>query len=298
MNSENTKLTQPLILGAQGQVGRALATQLNSPNLILGTRGHADLANPQACLKWIQSIRPTLIFNAAAYTQVDQAEKDSDLAYRINSETPGLIAKWCAQNDVPFIHFSTDYVFSGEGSSAWKETDPIAPLNTYGKSKAEGEQKIAQSGSDFLIFRTSWVYDAYGKNFLKTMLRLGQEKEQLKIVNDQVGAPTYAPDLAEMTIQAVEKALTLPIFPSGIYHLSHQGETTWYEFAKAIFDSATKRGIPLKVQSVLPILSSEYPTPAVRPKNSRLNTDKAFFTFGIRLPHWKDGLIKCMQELK
>lgn len=289
-------LKRPLILGAHGQLGRAFS-ELLGPLALTASRKEADLSQPEACLDFIKKIRPTAILNAAAYTQVDLAEKEEALALKINGETPGLIAKWCAQETIPFVHFSTDYVFSGEGTAPWRETDPVSPLSAYGRTKLEGERRIVEAGGLHLIFRTSWVYDAHGKNFLTTMLRLGKEREILRVVSDQIGAPTFAADLARGAVQALGHAAKKPSFPSGIYHLCNAGETSWHHFAEQIFAFAALKNIPLQVKKVEPISTSDYPTPAQRPKNSRLSHQKVEQTLGIQLPNWKESLKTCMEEL-
>ncbi len=300
-------LSKIAVLGAGGQVGRAylalLAQDPAATEILPVSRRDADLNQPKSCVDYLHAHKPTTVINAAAFTQVDLAETETAAARRVNAESPGLIARWCAEQGVPLVHFSTDYVFPGTGTRPWAETDPIEPLSHYGQTKAEGEQLITQAGGQYLIFRTSWVYDAYGKNFLNTMLKLGRERETLRIVRDQVGAPTYAPNLARGSFDALKHALagkafvTDSGFPSGIYHLVNTGETTWYDFAQAIFERARKSGMPLQVKTVEAILSSEFPTPARRPLNSRMNTDLASATFGVRLPSWQEGLTQCLNEL-
>jgi dTDP-4-dehydrorhamnose reductase len=196
------------------------------------------------------------------------------------------------------VHYSTDYVFPGTGTRAWSEDDETAPLNVYGESKLAGEQGIAAAGGRYMVFRTSWVYDAVGKNFLRTMLRLGADRETLRVVADQHGAPTYAPQLAQGTLEALNCAESEEQFPSGIYHLCNGGETTWHDFAQSIFDAARSRGWNLKVQNVEAVASSAYPTPARRPMNSRLNNSKAQRVLGVQLPHWQDGLNACLDQLQ
>jgi dTDP-4-dehydrorhamnose reductase len=233
---------------------------------------------------------PKAIINAAAYTQVDQAEQDNSINLAVNAYAPGILADWCAKREIPLIHYSTDYVFPGTGFLPWREDDIPKPINAYGAAKLLGEASVLQRAPKSLIFRTSWVYDAYGKNFFRTMLRLGEKMSEISIVFDQVGAPTYAPHLAAATLRALDRALDLPEFPSGVYHLCNSGETSWYEFAQAIFHRAK---IPLKVR---PIKSAEFPTRAQRPKNSKLNTEKVFKTLGVKLPPWKRGLDDCWEE--
>ncbi|MEK6704358.1 MAG: dTDP-4-dehydrorhamnose reductase, partial [Bdellovibrionota bacterium] len=234
------------------------------------------------------------IINAAAYTQVDRAEEEVESCRLINGEAPGVIAGWCAKKQIPFIHYSTDYVFSGNGDKPWREDDPVSPLSAYGQSKLLGEQTVAKAGGKWLIFRTSWIYDAKGKNFLQTMLRLAKEKDEINVVADQIGAPTYATHLAAATLRALDKALRSEPFPSGIYHLCNRGETSWHGFAEAIIASAKNSGISIRVNKVNAIQTKDYPTPARRPQNSRLCTDKAMRVFATELPDWGEGLSECM----
>lgn len=321
-----------LILGANGQVGRAL-NMLAEGDVVALTRAEADLSKPQSLRGVIDSIQPDVILNAAAYTAVDKAEEEEALATVINGEAPGVLAEIAVKRNIPLVHYSTDYVFNGSGDKPWREDDKTAPLNAYGRSKLAGEQAIEAAGGKYLIFRISWVYDAYGKNFLNTMLRLGKDRETLKVVDDQFGAPCYAPHIAAATLQAVEQltspsgrgrnALGVsgegrsePASPhprikygagsnplpegegiSGIYHIANAGETSWHGFATAIFDEARKKGIELSVKDVLPIPASEYPTPAKRPANSRMDCGKFRETFGITLPVWQEGLKAAIAEV-
>lgn len=292
--SPGGETTDPvLVLGSTGQVGRALIALLGQGGIGL-SRAEANLAEPESLVPLLDKIRPSAIFNAAAYTAVDLAEKEEALALRVNGEAPGVIARWCAKNGIPLVHYSTDYVFSGEGTQPWKEEDRVAPQNAYGRSKLEGEKQIIESGADALIFRTSWVYDSEGKNFFNTMLRLGRERDHLGVVADQWGAPTYAPHLAQASVEALRASFDLSEFPSGIYHLCHTGETNWHGFALSIFELARKGGLELKVSAVEAIPTSTYPTPAKRPLNSRLNLEKIKKVFSIELPDWKTGLEECM----
>lgn len=287
-------MSRILVLGAGGQVGRALKELLNSRAIILG-REEADLSQPERLESILASHAPSAIINAAAYTQVDKAEEEKELAFTVNAEAPSIIARYCLEREIPFIHYSTDYVFNGEGDEPWQEEDQTAPLNTYGASKLAGEEAIAAVGGNYLIFRTSWVYDGQGKNFLNTMLRLGATKEELSIVADQFGAPTYAPHLADATLKALNHAQAKPVFPSGIYHLCHGGVTSWHGFATQIFERASRLGMKLTVKKVNAIPSSAYPTPAKRPHNSRLDCAKAKDILDIRLPAWEVGLNACME---
>lgn len=286
-----------LITGASGQVGRALAALYGTRALAL-PREEFDLSAPEKLPTILERYAPAAIINSAAYTQVDLAETDEEAARKVNGIAPGILARWCAERHVPFVHFSTDYVFSGEGTNAWRENDLTSPINAYGRTKLIGEQEIAASGALWLIFRTSWVYDAEGKNFVRTMLRLGKEREVLSVVNDQFGAPTYAPHLALATAIALEKAMQMPSFPTGIYHLCNHGITTWHEFAEAVFSMARANGMPLQVRQVNGISSDQYPTPARRPRNSRLSMDKMERTFGLQMPRWEQGLAECLERLR
>jgi dTDP-4-dehydrorhamnose reductase len=284
-----------IVLGASGQVGGALAALLGDRAVAL-TRAEVDLADLSGLAGALDKFKPAAVINGAAYTQVDAAEKEKDLSMAVNGEAPGVIARWCAERCIPFVHFSTDYVFSGAGERPWTEEDQVAPVNHYGLSKLEGERQVAGAGGKYLVFRTSWVYDAAGKNFLTTMLRLGREREELSVVGDQYGAPTYARHLAEATLQAFDMAMSLPAFPAGIYHLCNRSETSWYGFAEAIFQAARGKGMSLKVRSLKAIPASDYPVPARRPSNSRLNTNKALRAFGISLPEWNVGLNDCLNN--
>lgn len=288
-------LSQIAVFGANGQIGRALVQQLGERAISLGRR-EADLSQPETLLGLLNSMQPLdAIINAAAYTAVDQAEEDVDTAFLVNSLAPGILANYCAAKKIPFIHYSTDYVFDGLGTHKRLEIDQTAPLNLYGHTKLAGEEAVIVAEGKYLILRTSWVYDAVGKNFFNTMLRLGAERETLRVVSDQFGAPCYAPDLARATIECLEKAVAMEIFPSGIYHFSHQGETSWHGFAEAIFAAAREAGMPLQVKTVEPIPGSQYPTPAERPQNSRFDTGKLGEVFDVQLPDWRDGLASAME---
>ncbi len=283
-----------LIFGANGQVGSALNVLLE--NVICLDQEDIDLAKPETLPEIVKSIRPDILINAAAYTQVDKAESEADLAFAVNAAAPEILARTAAEMNIPFIHYSTDYVFDGSGEKPWVESDATAPLNVYGKSKKQGDEAIVGIGGKYLIFRTSWVYDAYGKNFLNSMLRLGGEREQLNVVGDQYGAPTYAPHLAQATISAIENAMAQTTFPTGIYHLCAAGETSWYGFAEEIFKQARKAGIVLKLQKLTPIPATQYPLPTPRPYNSRLDCSKAKEILGVSLPDWKVGVEMAIKE--
>lgn len=278
-----------LVIGANGQVGRALMEL--STNAIGVTREEINLET----IEFFPSdtgLRPSAIINAAAYTAVDKAEEEEVRAYNINARAPEILAKYCKENDIPFVHYSTDYVFDGSGKQPWTESEPTNPLSAYGRTKLEGEKRIAALGGKHLIFRTSWVYDETGKNFVNTMLRLGAERDELRVVNDQWGAPTYARHLAQATLTALENAQKAPRFPSGVYHLCGGGETNWQQFARQIFAEAK---LP-KSPKIHGIPSSEYPTPAKRPMNSRLDCSKALHVLGVKLPAWELGLKECLER--
>jgi dTDP-4-dehydrorhamnose reductase len=284
-----------LVLGSGGQVGRALLAELG--NAAQGVDyPDVDFTKPQSVIQRVRSLRPEAILNAAAYTAVDQAEKEEPIAHAINAETPGALAALARELKIPFVHFSTDYVYSGEGSTPRSESEPPAPLNAYGRTKLEGDRRVLESGGSFLILRTCWVYDGQGKNFLNTMLRLGSEREELSVVSDQIGAPTYAFHLARAALKALEVARALPEFPSGLYHLTASGETSWYGFAEAIFEHARRMGLPLKLRTLRAIPSSQYPVPARRPLNSRLSNLLIAERLGVRMPSWQEGLESCLRE--
>ena len=287
-----------LILGAQGQLGIELqkAFQGGAGEVVALGRQSCDLANPETIRKAMAEVNPTIVLNAAAYTAVDRAESEPELAMRVNGEAPGILAEEARRINALLVHYSTDYVFDGSKNEPWVEEDAVNPLNEYGRSKLAGEQNIAQAGGRYLIFRTSWVYSPHGTNFLRTMLRLGRERDQLRIVNDQIGAPTTAAALARAT-RAVIDGLDTNENWSGIYHMTCAGETSWYGFAQEIF-----RRVPVPKQKnwpdVVGILDTEYPTPAKRPKNSMLSNAKLYARFGVALPSWQDALGETLQTMR
>lgn len=279
-----------IVLGTTGQLGKAICHILGTKAIGLGSN-KLDLSKPETIKRTLEKLPvPLAIINAAAYTKVDQAEKEKRLAKAINSDSVAELAEYAARNHIPLVHYSTDYVFDGTKSGAYIETDETNPLNTYGKTKRDGEIAITERGGRHLIFRTSWVYDTDGKNFANTMLNLGAEKEELSIVSDQIGAPTYAGHLAQSSLQALANILNDGHFHSGIYHLSNHGRTSWYDFAKAIFKQARLHGIELKVKHVTPIATKDYPTPAKRPHNSCLDCSKAHEMLNVTMPSWEEGL--------
>ncbi|CAB3970164.1 dTDP-4-dehydrorhamnose reductase [Burkholderia aenigmatica] len=290
-----------LVTGVGGQVGFALARSLQGLGRVVAVdRAALDLADPDRIRAVVRDVRPTLIVNPAAYTAVDQAERDEDAAMRINAIAPGVLAEEAKALGAALIHYSTDYVFDGAKASPYVETDTPAPQNVYGSSKLAGERAIEAVGAAAIVFRTSWVYGARGRNFLLTMLRLAAERRELKIVADQIGAPTWANTIATMTAHVVAQALAANDAPawwasrSGVYHLTAGGETSWHGFASAIVELAALESRPL----VVPIPSSEYPTPAVRPPNSRLSNEKLLRTFGLAAPDWRDALALCLAEIR
>jgi dTDP-4-dehydrorhamnose reductase len=281
-----------LILGAQGQLGIELQKAFQgSGELVALGREWCDLANPESIRKAMVEVSPTLVLNAAAYTAVDKAESEPDLAMRVNGEAPGVLAEEAHKAGVLLVHYSTDYVFDGSKPEPWVEDDPVNPLNAYGRTKLAGELKIAETGGRYLIFRTSWVYSPHGANFLRTMLRLGKEREQLRVVNDQIGAPTTAAALARATRAVIDKGVQDS--DTGIYHMTCAGQTSWCGFAQEIFRRApAPEG--RKWPEVVGIPDTEYPTPAKRPKNSVMSNAKLEARFGVALPHWQDALAETL----
>ena len=279
-----------LITGKDGQVGTELAHQNLQENAVFTGRADCDLSRESSIRDVVRRFEPKVIINAAAYTAVDLAEKESALCFAINATAPRVLAEEAARIDALLIHYSTDYVFDGTKAGPYAESDPIHPVSVYGESKAAGEAAIAQVGCRHLILRTSWVYSAHGKNFLRTMLRLGSERSELRVVDDQVGAPTAAAAIAAATLKLVDAASGA----SGVYHMTAGGATSWCGFARAIFDAAALPSSP----RVQPISSSEYPTPARRPANSVLANDKFAHTFGFRLPPWQQQLEQVLAGMQ
>lgn len=292
-----------LLLGANGQVGWELQRALAPlAELLACDRSSGNLEDLVALQALLRRERPTIIVNAAAYTAVDQAESDVARARLVNAEAVAVLAHYAAANDAWLVHYSTDYVFDGQAPDAYRETAATAPLSIYGQTKLEGEQAIQASGCRHLILRTSWVYAARGGNFAKTMLRLAGEREQLRVVADQIGAPTSAELIADVTAQCLGRIIHEPALAaqaSGIYHLVAGGETSWHGYAQFVIGTAGQLGLPLKasVEQVLPISASEYPVPAPRPANSRLNTEKLRSTFGLLLPPWQTHVTRLLHEL-
>ena len=290
-----------LITGADGQVGWELRRSLAPLGEVVAMdRNACDLSGPQDLPRIIREAHPDIIINAAAYTAVDKAEKEEALAAMINGTAVEVIAEEARKLGILLIHYSTDYVFDGTKESPYTEDDPPHPINAYGRSKLAGERAIQQCGADHLILRTSWIYAARGHNFLNTILRLARERDELRIVTDQVGAPTWAREIATATAAIARQTLgerARGDFYSGIFNVTAAGVTSWFGFAEAIVDKmALRAGAPSKPK-IHPILSQDYPTPAARPKNSRLAGDHVRQRFGIALADWKQALTRCMQEM-
>ncbi|CAN7264317.1 MULTISPECIES: dTDP-4-dehydrorhamnose reductase [unclassified Acidovorax] len=292
-----------LLFGKGGQVGWELQRSLSVFGTVTAldfdsTEHCGDFANPAGVAETVRALRPDVIVNAAAHTAVDKAESEVDFARTLNATTPGAIAQEAAKLGAWLVHYSTDYVFDGSGSRPWVETDAPAPLSVYGRTKLEGEQLIAQSGARHLILRTSWVYAARGGNFAKTMLRLAQERERLTVIDDQWGAPTGADLLADVTAHAIRHLQQRPE-DAGLYHLVAAGETNWNEYAKYVLAVAARHPVAEKIiaKEVAPVPTSAFPTPAVRPHNSRLDTTKLRSTFGLTLPHWQTGVARMLTEI-
>lgn len=283
-----------LITGTNGQVGFELQRHFALlGNVLAPERATLDLADAQSVRSYLETYRPQLILNAAAYTAVDKAESEPEQAKRLNSELPAQLAEYAASQGAYLVHYSSDYVYPGDGEAAWHEQSPTQPLSIYGKTKYAGDKAVVNSGCQYLIFRTSWVYAARGKNFLKTMLMLGRERDSLSIVDDQIGAPTPARLIALITLQAWMQRIA-----PGIYHLAPRGTTSWHGFASEIFKQAEENGVALaiKPEHVRGIPTAEYPTPAKRPLNSRLALNKLETALGTAMPHWQDQLALTLKE--
>jgi dTDP-4-dehydrorhamnose reductase len=286
-----------LILGANGQVGWELQRAL-APLGELIAWGHAegDLAQPEALAAKVLAAQPSAIVNAAAYTAVDKAESDVATAHTVNVEAPAALAGVAARLSIPLLHYSTDYVFDGSGQHARSADAATGPLSVYGRTKLAGEDAIRASGCSHLILRTSWVYAARGGNFAKTMLRLAAEREQLRVVADQIGAPTSAELLADAAAHALRSLLQQTSL-NGTYHLCAAGETSWADYARWVIETARAKGHALKCQQVEGISTADYPTPAQRPLNSRLDCRRFEAAFGLRLPHWQQGVQRLLTEI-
>lgn len=297
--TDSTTTGAVVVTGANGLIGKTMLKLLGGSNLAL-TRNQLDFTRPEEIQTSLDHLTNHLqvraVINCAAYTRVDQAEQEQTLAMTINGDAPGELAAWCAVRDIPLVHFSSDYVFSGAGVRPWVEDDPVAPINIYGQSKAKGDHNISKRGKNWLIFRPTWVYGENGKSFYTSMLMKAKEQEVLRVVSDQVGAPTYAVPLCQAVLRGLDRACSMKVFPSGVYHLCHNGETNWYAFCCEIIAAARRNGMALAVKQIIPVTSESFKAPAHRPLNSRLNTDKAYQVLGIRLPDWKVGFEACVQD--
>lgn len=284
-----------LVTGVSGQIGGALSQRFRElGSVIAADRGVLDLSQPSALPAQLDALAPDVIVNPAAYTAVDRAEDERELAFVVNGDSPGVMAVWAAARGVPFIHISTDYVFDGSGERPWREDDPVAPLGAYGASKLAGEEKVRSAAGPHLIVRTSWIYAARGTNFLRTMARLARERTELRVVADQIGAPTSAA-LVSDTLAAIVRQ-SLPDLPAAFaaagntLHLAAGGLTSWHGFASAIIDGLRRRGATLAVQQIVPIATKDYPTKAARPLNSRLDMTRLQKTFQIVPKPWNELL--------
>lgn len=283
-----------LVLGGSGQVGFELQRALAPLGTIMApARAELDLTSSQAVADYLEACQPDLIANAAAWTAVDAAEDNPEAARRLNAGLPGQLAEYCAEQGAFLVHYSSDYVYPGNGTEPWQETSETGPLSVYGQTKLEGDENIQRRGAEHFIFRTSWVYSARGNNFMKTMLRLAKSKTELKIVADQIGAPTPARLIAQITAMAVHSNI-----PGGLYHLAPAGETSWHGFAQEIFRLAKEKGQQLTMgpQNAHPIPTSDYPTPAKRPLNSRMELTKLETALNIEMPNWESQLDLSLQE--
>jgi dTDP-4-dehydrorhamnose reductase len=293
-----------LLLGKNGQVGwelqRSLALLGEVVALDFDSPGplSADFTRPESLAATVRAVAPDVIVNSAAHTAVDKAESEPDVARAINALAPGVLAREAAASGAWLVHYSTDYVFDGSGNAPWLEDAPTGPLSVYGRTKLEGEQLVRASGCRHLIFRTSWVYGARGGNFAKTMLRLAKERDKLAVIDDQIGAPTGADMLADLTALALRRVRRKPEL-AGTYHAVASGETSWHGYATHVIERARAAGQPIKVtaDAIAPVPTSAFPTPATRPHNSRLNTDKLRATFHVTLPPWQAGVDRMLAEV-
>jgi len=293
-----------LLVGCNGQVGWELqrslaplgsltACDFDSPEPL-----RADFAQPESLRALVQRVQPQVIVNAAAHTAVDKAESEPEFARTLNATAPGVLAQEAQRTGALLVHYSTDYVFDGTGSAPRTETSPTGPLSVYGRTKLEGEELITRSGCAHVILRTSWVYAARGGNFARTMLRLAAERDALNVIDDQIGAPTGADLLADVTAQVIRAVQAQPAL-QGLYHCVAAGETSWFEYARFVIEWARARGQNIKVapEAIAPIATSAYPTPAQRPLNSRLDTRKLQAAFGLQMPHWQHGVQRMLTEI-
>jgi len=277
-----------LLTGAEGQIGSELKRLLAASGEVVAVdRRMLDLADPDAIVAVVRRVKPSLIVNAGAYTAVDRAESEPEVARAVNARAPRILAEEAKRASAVLVHFSTDYVFDGKRTTPYSEDAPTAPLNVYGQTKLEGEQAIAQAGARAIVLRTSWVYGLTGKNFLLTMRKLAAERDELRIVADQIGVPNWSRTLAASTARIVGAGLDALGERSGVYHLSCKGEASWYEFARAILGEGPK-------PRIVPVTTADYPTPARRPAYGVLDTSRFESTFGFALPRWRDALAECL----
>ena len=291
-----------LLTGSTGQVGSALLPQLGELGTVAApSTAEFDLSRPDTLGPKLDELQPDLIVNPAAYTAVDRAENERELSFRVNAGGPEAIANWASARGVPMVHFSSDYVFAGSGDRAHTEADATGPLSAYGASKLAGDVAVQSSGARHLIVRTSWVYSAYGSNFLRTIARLAGDRRELRVVADQVGAPTSARSVADVVTTILRERATNParLFSTdgGVVNVVCSGEASWHEFAVVIVEGLRSRGVSLRVDTILPIKTSDFPTNAVRPANSRLDLGRLRDDFGIATPHWRDALSVELDEL-
>jgi dTDP-4-dehydrorhamnose reductase len=281
-----------LLLGKNGQLGTHLQRVLPALGELTALgRAEADLSDPAAAAAAVAGSGADVVVNAAAYTAVDRAESEPELAQRVNAEAPGAMAAAARGAGALFVHYSTDYVFDGTGRRPYREDDPTRPLGVYGRTKLAGEQAVRAAGGPHLVFRTAWVYSLHGRNFLNTMLRLGAERSELRVVDDQVGSPTFAGAIADATVSVLARVPQLAAAPSGLYHMTCGGETSWCGFARRIFEEAGAAKVRVDA-----ITTADYPTPAARPAYSVLNNEKLESVFGVSLPSWDDALRTCLAE--
>lgn len=291
------------LFGKNGQLGFELRRTLSVLGEVVACgRDDVDLTRTETISAWLDKVQPQLIVNAAAYTAVDKAESDVDNARAVNAQAPAAMAVWARAHGARLVHYSTDYVFAGDGERPWQEDDPTGPLGVYGQTKLEGERAIMASHADAFIFRTSWVFGAYGGNFLKTMLKLMQMREALSVVADQIGAPTSARLISNVTLASLLVARERELRGAHIYHLAPGGHTSWHDYVAHIRDWLLREqpqwaAEHLRLQTLTPIATEDYPTPARRPKNSRLNTQRLQRQFGIVLPSWHDGVNEVLEQL-
>lgn len=284
-----------LITGCNGQVGTELTRQSRRPGWVLKAvdRDDLDITDPKAVNRAVAAFMPDVVINAAAYTAVDNAEHDRAAAFAVNRDGPKNLAVACAELSIPLVHYSTDYVFDGSKNNGYVESDPVAPLGVYGESKLAGERAVGEFCSKHLILRTSWVFSSHGNNFVKTMLKLGAERKELGVVVDQFGKPSSAAEIARLTLEILPRAKG----KWGIYHLAQPEVTSWYGFAKAIFDEARSQGVLLEIGKVRAIGTAEYPTPARRPSNSELHCDRLGSVFGAVIKPWQVSLAEVIREI-